>query len=148
MMFDCVFHSTGKIKTCNTHKIFCKKFKLYSVLRCIYDNILQLHPHAVNLWVDAASFDIFTSGGDENIEGDRVLIQRAIRQNLQSMDLWLQCFALNLHFWMKLVGSTIVLKLEPQAYLSMPAKIVQKIPDSVGFRLEFLKFLISFCLTP
>ena len=44
---------------------------------------------------------------------------------------------------MKLVGRAIVLKLEPQHNLSMPAKIVvrniKEIPDSVSFRLELLK---------
>lgn len=44
---------------------------------------------------------------------------------------------------MKLVGCAIVLKLEPQPDLSMPAKIIlrtaiKEIPDSVNFRLEFL----------
>ena len=45
---------------------------------------------------------------------------------------------------MKLVGRAIVLKLEPQHNLSMPAKIVvmnaiKEIPDSVSFRLELSK---------
>ena len=45
---------------------------------------------------------------------------------------------------MKLVGRAIVLKLEPQHNLSMPAKIVlrnaiKEIPDSVSFRLELLR---------
>ena len=45
---------------------------------------------------------------------------------------------------MKLTGRAIVLKLEPQLNLSMPAKIVlrysiEKIPDSVSFRLEVLR---------
>ena len=45
---------------------------------------------------------------------------------------------------MKLVGHVIVLKLEPQPDLSMAAKIVlrnaiKEIPDSVNFRLEFLR---------
>ena len=45
---------------------------------------------------------------------------------------------------MKLVGRAIVLKLEPQHNLSMPAKIVlrnaiKEIPDSVSLRLELLR---------
>ena len=45
---------------------------------------------------------------------------------------------------MKLFGHAIVLKLDPQPNLSMPAKIVlrnaiKEIPDSVSFRLELLR---------
>ena len=61
-----------------------------------YDN-LQLHLRAVNLWIGAASFEFFKSGGDGNIEGARVLIQRGTRLNPLSQELWLQCFALDLH---------------------------------------------------
>ena len=70
---------------------------------------MQLHLHAVNLQIDEAIFEFFESGGDENIEKDRVLIQRIIRINLQSKELWLQCFALKLNFRMKLVSHVIVL---------------------------------------
>lgn len=71
-------------------------------------------------------------------------MQRAIILNLQSKKLWLQCFPLDLNFRMKLVGPTIVLKLEPGPNLSMLAKIVlrnaiKEILDSVDFRLELLR---------
>ena len=55
-----------------------------------------MHPRAVKLWIDAASFDFFESGGDGNIEGGRVLIQRGTRLNPLSKELWLQCFDLDL----------------------------------------------------
>ena len=96
------------------------------------------------MWIYAASFEFFKSGGDGNIEGARVLIQRGTRLNPLSKKLWLQCFALDLHFWMKLVSHAIVLKLEPQINLSVTAKIVlrnaiKEIPDSFSFRLQFLR---------
>ena len=110
----------------------------------MHANTQQLHQPLVNLWIDAAGFEFFESVGDGNIETDRALIKSAIRLNMQSKELWLQCFPLNLHFWMNLVGCTIALKLEPQPNLSMPAKIflrkaIKDIPDSVYFRLEFLR---------
>ena len=133
-----------KIKTCDTHIKFCKQFKLYQVLRYMYANTLQLHPCAFNLWIDAASFEFFESGGNGNIEKDRALIQRAISLNPQLKELWLQCFAIDLYFWTKLVGRAIVLKLKPQPNLSKLAQIVLRntikvIPDSVNFRLELLR---------
>ena len=64
---------------------------------CVAYDTLQLHLRAVNLWIDAVGFEFFERGGDGNIERDRVLIQRATRLNPLSKELWLQCFALDLH---------------------------------------------------
>ena len=108
----------------------------------MYANTLHLHLRALICCFYGVSFEFFESGSDGNIEGARVLIQRGTWLNPQSKELWLQCFAL--YYWMKVAGCAIVLKLEPQPNLSMPAKIIlrnaiKEIPDGVNFRLEFLR---------
>ena len=103
-----------------------------------------MHPRAFNLWIDAASFEFFDRGGDGNIERDRVLIQRALRLNPQSKELWLQCFALDLNFLDEIGRLYYSFEARASTQSLMPAKIVLRnaikdIPDSVNFRLEFLR---------
>ena len=110
----------------------------------MYVDILHLHPRAIHLWIDAAGFEFFESGGDVNMmEEARVLIERGIMLDPLSKELWLQYVALELHYWIKLVGCAI-LKLHLWPNISMPANIVlrnaiRETPYNANFRLKFLR---------
>jgi len=81
----------------------------------------------------------------------RVLLQRALRVNSNSQDLWLQYFLLECHIVQKLKGRREIMRLEGEQEndtaktsdsLAIPTVVydnaIQAIPDSVVFRLEFL----------
>jgi len=52
---------------------------------------LQFHPHSIQLWTKAASFEFFQNG---NAQAARVLLQRALRLNQHSSELWLEYYRL------------------------------------------------------
>ena len=79
---------------------FCKEIHAHTALSRILAEALQLFPHEAGLWWEAASHEFFALGSMQNA---RVLMQRGIRaHNQQSHDLWLQLFALELHFVQRL----------------------------------------------
>ena len=126
---------------------FCKSTNSLKTLGRIYAQALQVHPRNVGLWIEAASHEFFSEGSVGNA---RVLLQRALRVNRKSQDLWLQYFLLELHYIQKLKGRREVLQLEENKEkqddsvdsLAIPMVVynnaIQAIPDSVVFRLKFL----------
>lgn len=112
------------------HAAFAKKSKSWKKLGRIYAEALQVHPHNIALWVEAASFEYFGSGTDldasaspsdggqaassaaiGSIANARVLLQRGLRVNPTAKDLWLQYFSLEFHYIQKLRGRREILQL-------------------------------------
>ena len=112
------------------HAAFAKKSKSWKKLGRIYAEALQVHPHNITLWVEAASFEYFGSGTDldasaspsdggqaassaaiGSIANARVLLQRGLRVNPTAKDLWLQYFSLEFHYIQKLRGRREILQL-------------------------------------
>lgn len=103
------------------HARFAKKAKSFKQLSRIYTEALQVHPRNITLWIEAASYEYFgSSEGDGgrpdsaaagSVANARVLLQRGLRVNPRSKDIWLQYFALEFHYIQKLRGRREILKL-------------------------------------
>jgi len=150
------------------------------MLSRIYAEGLQHHPREAGLWIEAASFEYFgyvaqdyENGNKINskvvgssIQNARVLMQRGLRINKTSADLWQQYFALELHYVQKLRGRREILELglnedgmlpsasedesdDEEARAGkmstlLPSQIIFKnaikaIPDDIQFRLRFVE---------
>ena len=155
------------------HAEFAKNAKSFGMLGKIYSEALQLHPRNVALWIEAASHEYFgyvvdernggMSGGG-SIKSARVLLQRGLRVNPYSQDLWLQSFCLELHYIQKLRGRRELLQIglknsviesDAESNDDSPslgstfyedAKLpriiyknaIKSVPNSVEFRLKFI----------
>lgn len=108
---------------------FARDCKSFHMMSRIYAEGLQHHPREEGLWIEAASFEFFgyvaqdyengpQIGGEtstvagSSIQNARVLMQRGLRINGKtSQELWLQYFALELHYVQKLRGRREILEL-------------------------------------
>ena len=158
---------------------FSKDYKSFHMLSRIYAEGLQHHPREAGLWIEAVSFEYFGYAAQDyengnkinskvvgsSIQNARVLMQRGLRINKTSADLWQQYFALELHYVQKLRGRREILELglnedgilpseeeddsdeEAQAgkmSTLLPSQIIFKnaikaIPDDIQFRLRFVE---------
>ena len=115
----------------------------------------QLHPRNAGLWIEAASHEFFgievqgnTQPVGGSIESARVLLQRGLRVNATSQELWVQYFSLELHYIQKLRGRREILQIEQQGTDSVYAdskiprivydNAIKQIPADVGLRMKFL----------
>ena len=119
---------------------FSKEVKSFHMLSRVYAMGMQHHPREAGLWIEAASFEYFgyvaqdyeskekednSSSDRKDVGGEggvnskvvgssikkaRVLMQRGLRINKTSTELWLQYFALELHYVQKLRGRKEVLE--------------------------------------
>jgi len=120
---------------CFNYIQFCKDFKSFGQLGRVYAEALQRHPREEGLWIEAAGFEFFgmldAQDGDgrgrngeeddydeqtrivgSSIQNARVLMQRGLRINgSTSKELWIQYFALELHYVQKLRGRKEILEL-------------------------------------
>jgi len=151
------------------HAAFAKESKSYHKLTTIYTEALQYHPRNVELWIEAASHEFFgitdletgeTLFGGGSMQGARVLMQRALRINPTSQDLWIQNFCLELHFIQKLRGRKEILQgttsqnndddEKTTDYTSGKIPIIvyknaiDNIPEDIAFRMNFLDVCKSF----
>jgi len=137
----------------------CKQLKSWNKLPEVYEEAMQIHPHCVGLWIEAASHEFFHR---QSVSTARVLLQRALRINKTNKDLWWQSFALEYHHIAKMKGRRAVLKgtnpteeaedNDLNSSLFAVAKIVydkaiEAIPDDVTFRLGFLDLCKTFPYT-
>jgi hypothetical protein len=131
---------------------FCKKMRSSRKLGQLYTLAVQYFPKEAGLWIEAADHEYF---GEGNVATARVLLQRGLRTNPHSTELWLQTFVLELHFVQKLHGRSLILlggksaankgtkSTDSKKDLYKAAMItynnaIQKIPDNVTMRLQFL----------
>lgn len=157
------------------HAAFCKQVKSFSRLTRIYAEAVQIHPKNVGLWIEAASNEFFgvvveeeVAGGQKktvvhgggSVQNARIILQRGLRINPNSQDLWLQAFGLELHYIQKLRGRHAIMFADPQSNdESDPSKeqkhaatpsvsntlpllvfknAIRAIPDDLTFRLKFV----------
>jgi U3 small nucleolar RNA-associated protein 6 len=156
---------------------FAKEHKSFNVMSRVYAEGLQRHPREEGLWIQAASFEFFghvarddtksesTKLVGSSIQNARVLMQRGIRINGKtSQELWIQYFALELHYVIKLLGRKEILEGGASSDESdddedntgrdtptritntklLPCQIIYKnaiksIPNSLSFRLRFVE---------
>jgi len=134
------------------HAEFCKQQKSFTRLGRVYAEALQIFPRQSGLWIEAASHEFF--GPTRSIQNARVLLQRGLRLNENSEELWLEYFSLELHYAQTLKGRRQILQqtdLECQSHNVMetskeeyriPAIVLKSalkaIPNSVRFRLQFM----------
>lgn len=162
------------------HAQFAKKAKSRKRLGRIYTEALQVHPHNVELWIEAASHEYFghtgTADGDDStqepesaasaggsVANARVLLQRGLRVNPRSKDLWLQYFSLELHYIQKLRGRREILQLglnqkglaetaadedDVQSSAQIPLIVfknaIKSVPEGIQFRLKFVELCRMF----
>lgn len=137
------------------HVDFCKSQKSWTSLGRVYAEALQIFPREAGLWIESAQHEFF--GPRRSIRSARILLQRGIRMNPASQDLWVEYFALELHYAQTLKGRRQILMGENEQQLKSQdtmeldepeddykiAVIVLKnaikaIPDSIPFRMRFL----------
>eukprot|EP01082_Thalassiosira_pseudonana_P006858 g15074.t1 g15074 contig21:491999-494559(-) len=160
---------------------FAREHKSFHVMSRVYAEGLQHHPREEGLWIEAASFEFFGHIAQDNersettklvgssIQNARVLMQRGLRINGKtSQELWLQYFALEMHYVQKLRGRREILegaKAKDDASdedgdedsegergkvtsvsnsMLLPSQIIYKnaiksIPDNIQFRLRFIE---------
>lgn len=127
------------------HADFCKEQKSWNRLGRVYAEALQVFPREAGLWIEAASHEFF--GPTRSIRSARILLQRGLRLNKKSEDLWVEYFSLELHYAQTLKGRRQILagesNDEPDANEHKISGIayknaVKEIPDSIPFRLRFL----------
>jgi len=103
------------------HAEFAKESLSFIMLGKIYAEALQVHPRNGSLWIEAASHEYFGNIESKNtlgisgagaIKNARVLLQRGLRVNKESKELWLQSFSLELHYMQKLRGRRELLQLD------------------------------------
>uniref|UniRef100_A0A915IZL4 U3 small nucleolar RNA-associated protein 6 n=1 Tax=Romanomermis culicivorax TaxID=13658 RepID=A0A915IZL4_ROMCU len=81
--------------------------KLYFSLGKIYFELLKVHTQKPYLWISAAQYELDIN---ESIENARSLLQRALRFNADSKQLWLELFRLELIFVDKIIKRKEILK--------------------------------------
>ncbi|KAG7368193.1 U3 small nucleolar RNA-associated protein 6 [Nitzschia inconspicua] len=134
------------------HAEFCKQQRSWTRLGRVYSEALQIFPRQPGLWIEAASHEFF--GPARNIRNARVLLQRGLRINGKSEELWLQYFMLEMHYAQTLKGRRQILvtqqkdstetKEESSAEeeYKIPSIVLknafQAISSSVQFRLKFM----------
>lgn len=117
------------------HADFARSVGSWGRLGRIFAEALQVHPKDESLWIEASSHEFFgppslqsdptydpddptdprNAAGAANLGGSvrsaRVLLQRGLRANPTSRELWWQHFCLELHYVQKLRGRREILRL-------------------------------------
>ncbi|KAK9727368.1 U3 snoRNP protein [Basidiobolus ranarum] len=78
---------------------FAKKNKMNKLLSKIFARAIQLHPAKPSLWILAASWEF---EDNLNTTAARILLQRGLRLNPESQELWLEYFRLELVYMAKI----------------------------------------------
>ena len=87
---------------------FLKQRGANGKLSQLYANALAIFPRESAWWIRAASHEFFANS---NAQAARVMLQRGLRVNPKSNDLWVQSFVLELHFVQKIHGRRQLLEL-------------------------------------
>jgi U3 small nucleolar RNA-associated protein 6 len=123
------------------HADFCKEHKSFNRLGRVYAEALQIFPRQTGLWIEAASQEFF--GPTRSMGNARVLLQRGLRINSKSEELWMEYFSLEMHYAQTLKGRRQILQgssgdEDYKIPMIVYKNAIQAIPDSVSFRLHFL----------
>ncbi len=91
---------SGDLEIWRNYLNYCKKNSSVKKTYNVYSKLLKLHPRKIEFWISAANFEIVDNS---NIQGGRILLQRGLRFNEESLKLWLEYAKLELIFVSKLL---------------------------------------------
>ena len=144
------------------HIKFANSVGSYKIVQRVITHALNLHSKNILLWIDIASQVFFGNDAKSgSIDNARVILQRGIRINSDSKDLYGQYFALELHYIQKIRGrKKLRLMMNKKADVDDEedeneednyelAKIIYRnaikaIPNDVSFHLHFITICKSF----
>lgn len=89
----------GDVKLWHEYFRYCTTSKSNKLLGKAFAQAIQYHPLNVGMWVSAAKWEFEENN---NAEAARVLLQRALRINSTSKDLWREYFRFELLYWEKM----------------------------------------------
>lgn len=90
----------------NHYISFLKENKCNPVLNTVYGKAMALFPKEVHFWMEAAFFELQVN---QNTHAARILLQRGLRVNQSSEELWIKYFELELWYISKLHAREIIL---------------------------------------
>lgn len=146
----------GDIKLWIQYIEFCKHMGSTKMLGKVFARVLQYHPNNPNLWIMAAKWEF---EDNKNIPNSRTLLQRGLRVNPSSKQLWLEYFRMELLHVEKIHKRRKILGLDVQEetqesqeeervspeFLAgkvpeiVYQKAIQCIPDDIEFRVSFIE---------
>ncbi|KAJ7340514.1 U3 snoRNP protein [Desmophyllum pertusum] len=146
----------GDIKLWIQYIEFCKHMGSVRVLGKVFARVLQYHSNKPNLWIMAAKWEFEEN---KNIPNSRSLLQRGLRVNSSSQQLWLEYFRMELLHVEKICNRRKILGLnateeaqqqqeEEEVTAEFLAgkvpeivykKAIQCIPDDIKFRISFIE---------
>lgn len=106
---------------------FLKQQGANGKLSQLYASVLAIFPREAAWWIRAASHEFFANN---NVKAARVMLQRGIRVNPKSTDLWVQSFVLELHFVQKIHGRRYLLELPTTAEEDDLYKLARLVHDN------------------
>lgn len=101
----------GDLTLWREYVAFATKTKSLRVAGKVLAKSLQMHPRCVQLWIMAAGWEWKENS---NVSAARVLMQRGLRLNSDSEDLWIEYFKLEWLFLIKILERQKILGVAPQ----------------------------------
>ncbi|KAL6449445.1 UTP6 U3 small nucleolar RNA-associated protein 6 [Candida maltosa Xu316] len=98
----------GEIDLWSKYLGFAKKSGAIKIIYKIYSRLLQLQPRNIDPWLSATNYEFDTNG---NAKGARVLFQKGLKMNSESMELWINYAKFELIYISKLLARRKVLGL-------------------------------------
>jgi tetratricopeptide (TPR) repeat protein len=136
---------------------YLKESLAHRKLQALYSSALQIFPKCPVWWIEAASHEYFAASSVANA---RILLQRGLRMNAKSQDLWLQSFTLELHVVQKMQGRRqILLGMDSiskegdddddryKIAALVHDNAMKAVPNDVSFRTQFWKTCLHFPAT-
>lgn len=142
----------GDIKLWIQYIEFCKHMGSLKILGKVFAKLLQYHPDKPSLWIMAAKWEFEEN---KNIPNSRSLLQRGLRVNSSSQQLWLEYFRMELLHVEKIHNRRKVLGMsggedsqEEEVTAEFLAgkvpeivykKAIEAVPDDIKFRTSFIE---------
>ncbi|GMM35169.1 snoRNA-binding rRNA-processing protein [Saccharomycopsis crataegensis] len=98
----------NEISLWNNYLLYAKKNGSVKTVYNIYTKVLQIHPTNIRFWISAANYEFEENF---NVKASRVLFQKALRFNAESLDLWLAYTEFELLYITKLLERRRILGL-------------------------------------
>lgn len=98
----------GEVSLWSDYLRYAKEFGAVTVVYRVYSKLLQLQPRNVDAWISAAKYEF---EDNMNALGARLLFQRGLRLNSDSLELWLAYAQFELTYVSKLLARRKVLGL-------------------------------------
>lgn len=98
----------GELEIWSKYLKFAKSNGAIKVIYKVYSRLLQLQPRNIDAWLSAAKYEFETNA---NAKGSRILFQRGLRLNPESLKLWLEYVSFELSYVTKLLVRRKVLGL-------------------------------------